>query len=76
MITLKEFRERRQGTLTQSLAELTFKQLFEQWMKLDGKLVRENAGYASEAREWRNIVGLIRANEIMDEVIMSDALFR
>ena len=69
MITLKEFRERRQGILTQSLAELTFRQLFKQWMKLDGKLVRENAGYASEAHEWRNVVGLIRANEIMSEVI-------
>lgn len=70
MITLKEFRERRQGILTQSLAELTFRQLFEQWMQLDGKLTHgENAGYASEAREWRNIVGLIRANEIMSEVI-------
>ena len=70
MITLKEFRERRQGILTQSLAELTFRQLFEQWMKLELKItVRENAGYASEAREWRNIVGLIRANEIMSEVI-------
>ena len=71
MISLKEFRERRTiGTLTQSLAELTFRQLFEQWMQLDGKLTHgENAGYASEAREWRNIVGLIRANEIMSEVI-------
>jgi len=70
MITLKEFREKRQGILTQSLAELTFRQLFEQWMKLELKItVRENAEYASEAREWRNVVGLIRANEIMSEVI-------
>ncbi len=70
MITLKEFRERRQGILTQSLAELSFRQLFKQWMQLDGKLTHgENAEYASEAREWRNIVGLIRANEIMSEVI-------
>lgn len=70
MITLKEFRERRTvGTLTQSLAELTFAQLFGQWMELDGKLTHgEAAGYASEARELRNIVGPIRANEIMDEV--------
>lgn len=71
MITLKEFRERRQGILTQSLAELTFKQLFEQWIAHN-----EAADYASEAREWINIVGLIRANEIMDDVIMSDALFQ
>lgn len=69
MITLKEFRERRQGILTQSLAELTFRQLFKQWMENELKItVRENAGYASEAREWRNVVGLIRANEIMSEV--------
>lgn len=52
MITLKEFRERRQGILTQSLAELTFRQLFKQWMQLDGKLTHgEAAEYASEARE-------------------------
>lgn len=70
MITLEEFRKRRTvGILTQSLAELSFRQLFEQWLEYNGKLTHgEAAGYASEAREWRNIVGLIRANEIMDEV--------
>lgn len=40
MITLKEFRERRQGILTQSLAELTFRQLFEQWMENELKIIQ------------------------------------
>lgn len=69
MITLKEFRERRNDTLTQSLAEVSFRQLFEQWVNLDGKLTHgETAGYSSEMRNWMRIVGISRAVEIMDEV--------
>lgn len=70
MITIREFRERRTtGTMTQSLLELTFRQLFEQWHELQGKLTNaEAAAYSNEARIYRDLVGLTRAIEIMEEV--------
>jgi hypothetical protein len=76
MIPLKEFRMRRlHGTLTQSLAELTFFQLFEQWTNYHGTMTNaEAAGYPNEARIWRDIVGMIKANEIMDEFIVNNSV--
>lgn len=76
MITLKEFRDRRTtGTLTDSLAQLTFRQLFEQWMELEEKLTNaETVAYKNEARRYRDIIGIKIANEIMDEVMDKNIL--
>lgn len=70
MITLKEFRDRRTtGTMSQSLLELTFYQLFEQWYLNNQKFtVGEEAGYSKEARMYRDLIGIERACEIMDEI--------
>ena len=70
MITLREFKSRRTiGVLTQSLAELTFTQLFEQWTDGVAKMtMAEDAAYRNEARIYRDMVGLFRANEIMDQI--------
>ena len=72
MRTLKEFRDLRQNSMSQDAAEVAFTELFSLWLSLDGKLNNmEQSGFSNEARKYRDLVGLTKANEIMDALTQS-----
>lgn len=72
MISLMEFRERRTSdSMTQSLIELSFYQLIEQYLALKGTLSEVmDSSYKREAAKYRAMLGDIKASEIMDEFII------
>lgn len=72
MVTIKEFRERRKAAdVKPGDLESNFRILFNQWLDLNTKLTfGERAAYSNEAIAYRKLIGIERANEIMD--IISD----